>query len=46
MRTNCGVKAVVVSYIIIKHYMDTVAYMALHAQDILPGLSMSALGDT
>ena len=25
--------------------MHTVAYMALHAQDTLPDLSMSALGD-
>ena len=32
-------------YNIIKQYMDTVAYMVLHARDTLPDLSTSALGD-
>ena len=32
-------------HIIIKQYIHTVAYMALHAQDTLPDLSTSALGD-
>ena len=46
--TNYGVKAIVVlihSHNIIKQYMHTVAYIALHAQDILPDLSIGALGD-
>ena len=29
----------------IKQYMHTVAYMALHAHDTLPDLSIGALGD-
>ena len=33
------------SHNIIKQYMHTVAYMALHAQDTLPDLSIGALGD-
>ena len=46
--TNYGVKAIVVlihSHNIIKQYMHTVAYMALHTQDTLPDLSIGTLGD-
>ena len=40
-QSSCSVH----SHNIIKQYMHIVAYMALHAQDTLPGLSMSTLGD-
>ena len=40
-QSSCSVH----SHNIIKQYMDTVAYMVLHAQDTLPDLSVSALGD-
>ena len=35
----------VLSHKIIKQYMHTVTYMALHSQDTLSDLSMSTLGD-
>ena len=33
------------SHNIIKQYMHTVAYMVLHTQDALPGLTIGTLGD-
>ena len=40
-QSSCSVH----SHNIMKQYMHTVAYMALHAQDTLPHLSIGALGD-
>ena len=40
-QSSCSVH----SYNIIKQYMHTVAYIVLHALDILPDLSIGTLGD-